>query len=127
MSIREVLNRAKKGKKKARAVETAKKVGTGLGVGAAIGSAIGVLFAPKSGKETRQDIADTAKSSVENIKVGANEASAKIAKVIEDGKERIAGIKKIHTVDEQVSVEEECSEECTDEECTDECEEVEEQ
>ena len=127
MSIKEVLNRAKRGKRKAKAVETAKKVGTGLGVGAAIGSALGVLFAPKSGKETRQDIADTAKTSVENIKVGANEASAKIVKVIEDGKERIANIKKTHPEVEQVSTEEECIEECADEECSEKCEETDEQ
>lgn len=127
MSIKEVLNRAKRGKRKARAVETAKKVGTGIGVGAAIGSALGVLFAPKSGKETRQDIADTAKTSVENIKVGANEASAKIVKVIEDGKERIANIKKTHPEAEQISTEEECIEECADEECSEKCEETDEQ
>jgi len=32
----------------------------GLVVGGLIGAAIGILFAPKSGKETRQDIADKA-------------------------------------------------------------------
>ncbi|MRR16484.1 MAG: YtxH domain-containing protein [Deltaproteobacteria bacterium] len=32
----------------------------GLLIGGLIGAAIGVLFAPKSGKETRQDIADKA-------------------------------------------------------------------
>lgn len=32
----------------------------GLVIGGLIGAAIGILFAPKSGKETRQDIADKA-------------------------------------------------------------------
>ena len=32
----------------------------GVVVGGLIGAAIGILFAPKSGKETRQDIADKA-------------------------------------------------------------------
>lgn len=35
-----------------------KKFLKGLLTGAAIGGALGVLFAPKSGKETRQDIKD---------------------------------------------------------------------
>ncbi len=94
MSLKEVLNRAKREKKKAKAVDAAKKVGTGLGVGAALGSLFGVLFAPKSGKETRKDIADTAKNSVVTIKEGASEAGEKISKVLEEGKERIASIKK---------------------------------
>jgi len=32
----------------------------GLVIGGLVGAAIGILFAPKSGKETRQDIADKA-------------------------------------------------------------------
>lgn len=113
MSIKEVLNRAKREKKKARALDTAKKVGTGLGIGAAIGSIFGVLFAPKSGKETRKDIADTAKNSVESIKEGASEVGEKISKVVEEGKEKIANIKKTHVAKDQAAAEEdECCKEC---------------
>ncbi len=119
MSIKEVFHKAKREKRKAKAVETAKKVGTGVGIGAAIGSLFGVLFAPKSGKETRQDIVDTAKNSVETIKEGAGDLGEKISKAVEESKEKIASIKIAkETKDQAVASEDECGEECkeTDEE-----------
>ena len=93
MSIKEVLNKAKRKKKQAQTIDAAKKVGMGLGLGAAIGSALGVLFAPKSGKETRKDIADTAKDTVVNIKENVSEMGERISMIVEEGKERIANIK----------------------------------
>ena len=46
---------------------TTKVVGA-LVVGAAVGAALGVLFAPKKGSETRQDIADNAKKMSKGLK-----------------------------------------------------------
>jgi len=37
----------------------------GLGIGAAIGAAIGVLYAPKAGKETREDLLNSAREAKE--------------------------------------------------------------
>lgn len=115
MSLREVFNKAKREKRRAKTVETARKVGTGVGIGAAIGSIFGILFAPKSGKETRKDIADSAKTSVENIKEGAGELGEKFSKAIEESKEKIANLKKVREVQEQaVATEDEHCEECDD-------------
>lgn len=50
-----------------RSSSTTKVVGA-LVVGAAVGAALGVLFAPKKGSETRQDIADNAKKMSKNLR-----------------------------------------------------------
>ena len=50
-----------------RSSDTTKVVGA-LVVGAAVGAALGILFAPKKGSETRQDIADNAKKMSKNLR-----------------------------------------------------------
>ncbi len=59
-------------------METARKVATGTIVGALAGITAGVLFAPKSGEETRKDIADFAVDAKENVKDGINVAKENI-------------------------------------------------
>ncbi|SMB85767.1 Gas vesicle protein [Desulfonispora thiosulfatigenes DSM 11270] len=94
MSIKDTINKARKKKKQAQNVDTAKKVGVGLGIGAAIGSSIGLLFAPKSGKQTRDKISNVTKDTVDNLKENATEMGGKISKVVGEGKERIKNIRK---------------------------------
>ncbi len=43
-------------------------IAIGILIGAAIGAAVGLLYAPKSGKETRQMITDRAQSAVDKAK-----------------------------------------------------------
>lgn len=58
----------------------------GAGIGAAVGVTLGVLFAPKSGKETRQIIAERTSETVENLREDAAAAKDKIyASVTEKG------------------------------------------
>jgi hypothetical protein len=55
----------------------------GLAAGAAIGAAAGVLLAPKSGKETRQDIKEKAVETAGIVKEKSTDAVGTIKKKIE--------------------------------------------
>lgn len=65
--------------------------------GAAIGAGLALLYAPKSGREMRETIADLTEDAVDKIKEYAKEAQDKIKSTIEDGKETIHEKKSILT------------------------------
>jgi len=73
-------------KKKSTKKQTAKNVAIGAGIGTAVGVAAGVLLAPKSGKETREDIVNTTKQTLENVKEGLNVAKEKIEEIVKKDK-----------------------------------------
>lgn len=73
-------------RKKSPKSQTAKNVAIGAGIGTAMGVAAGVLLAPKSGKETRDDITKTTKETLENVKEGLNIAKEKIEDVVKKEK-----------------------------------------
>lgn len=74
-------------------LESAKKLGTGLTIGALIGSAAGVLFAPKSGEETRRDISDAALKANEQLKEKSKELSNEVVKKYNETKESLIDYK----------------------------------
>ena len=51
----------------------------GVGIGSAVGVSAGILFAPKSGKETRQIIADRTSETIKNFKDDVAATKAKIS------------------------------------------------
>lgn len=55
--------------------------------GAAIGAAMALLYAPKSGREMREDILDLTEDAVDKIKEYAKEAQEKIKTAVDEGKE----------------------------------------
>jgi gas vesicle protein len=55
--------------------------------GAAIGAVFALLYAPKSGREMRDDIHDLTEDAVDKIKEYAKEAQDKIKAAVEEGKE----------------------------------------
>jgi gas vesicle protein len=57
--------------------------------GAAIGAGLALLYAPKSGTEMRETIADFAEDAVDKIKEYTKEAQEKIKTAIDEGKETI--------------------------------------
>jgi len=63
--------------------------------GAAIGAVAALLYAPKSGQEMRESIADLTEDAVGKIKEYAKEAQEKIKSAVEDGKETIIEKKSI--------------------------------
>jgi len=62
----------------------------GAGIGSVVGVAAGILFAPKSGKETRQIIADRTGQTVKNLKENVAAGKEKIFSAAENLKENVA-------------------------------------
>lgn len=54
--------------------------------GLGIGALVGVLYAPKSGRETREDIVATAKDGTEYVRVRAREVADQANVLVERGK-----------------------------------------
>jgi gas vesicle protein len=63
--------------------------------GAAIGSGLALLFAPKSGREVREQIKDLTDDAVDRIKDYARDAQDKIKTTFDEGKELLKEKKSI--------------------------------
>jgi len=63
--------------------------------GAAIGAGLALLYAPKSGSEMRETLADFTEDAVDKIKEYTKEAQEKIKTSLEEGKETIADKKSL--------------------------------
>lgn len=73
------INQARRSRAKALRRDRTKNMVIGVGIGTAVGAAAGILFAPKSGKETRQIIADRTSETVINLKESVAAAKERIA------------------------------------------------
>lgn len=107
MSIRDYFVAKQRELERRKRRDTAGKVGFGLALGALVGSAAGVLFAPKSGKETRKDIKDAVQETGEQIKATSKEFSKNVQKTYHDTVDKVSsfGEKKLtqlHNVAEDV-------------------------
>lgn len=67
MILRDLLDLVSKEKRRQERVKAVQKIAVGMGVVAAVGVATGIIFAPKSGKETRKDLKNAAVNAVETI------------------------------------------------------------
>lgn len=90
MKLSQLLEEKRKAKKRQAMAKTAKTVGVTAVVGASIGAIGGVLFAPKSGKETREDLKNSAITTNEKIKVKAGEAKTAFTDKFQSGKENVS-------------------------------------
>ena len=64
-----------------------------LFTGLAIGAIFGVLFAPKSGKETRNDLMDKGEKFMEMGKESVSDVVEKTKDLVESGKKKIEELK----------------------------------
>lgn len=71
--VKKYLEEKRKRARREENLKTAKNVAVGTAIGTFIGAITGILFAPKSGKETREDIANKTKEVAGNIKEAVNE------------------------------------------------------
>lgn len=63
--------------------------------GAAVGAGLALLYAPKSGRELREQISDIAEDAVDKIKEYTKEAQEKVKSTLEEGKDIIKEKKSI--------------------------------
>lgn len=80
MTIKDILDKAGKSKKKSDPRKTAKNIAISASIGSLIGLAAGILFAPKSGKQTREQLSKNAKNAAETLKKNIAKAKEKMQK-----------------------------------------------
>ena len=68
---------------------------TGAAIGAVVGVVAGILFAPKSGKETRQDIKDTGAKVAEKLQTEAKNLQLELSQLIEQGESQARAAGKV--------------------------------
>lgn len=68
---------------------------TGAAIGAVAGVLVGILFAPKSGKETRQDIKDTGTKVAEKLQAKARDLQLELSQLIEQGESQAKAAGKV--------------------------------
>ncbi|MHB1650851.1 MAG: YtxH domain-containing protein [Desulfitobacteriaceae bacterium] len=105
MILRDLLDLVNKEKRNRVRVKAAQKFAVGMGVVAAVGVATGILFAPNSGKETREDmkkkvvntletIKEKVQETVETVKNSAAQTSLDASKAVHDIQGKTEGVKK---------------------------------
>jgi gas vesicle protein len=57
--------------------------------GIGVGALIGILYAPKSGRETREDLAQGAREGSEYLRARSRQAAEQVGNVVEKGKEQV--------------------------------------
>jgi gas vesicle protein len=73
---------------------TSKKVATAAVLGLAIGYAAGLLTAPKSGKETRDDISDASQKAYNQMQKKLRSLNSELSDAIEQAKSQMGSLKK---------------------------------
>ena len=106
MSILKIFENAKKQRELRAQKKILKHVAVGAAVGVTVGTVAGVLLAPQSGKETREELAQTAQVVIDKTRLKLAEVKQKAEGVVEDVrgkvKQEIEKIENIHCRSEKV-------------------------
>lgn len=86
MSLSKKIEDKRKAKQKAEKAKQAKIATAGVVLGAVTGAVGGVLLAPKSGKETREDIKDASQQIADKINMRTVDVKGKMSEKLEDRK-----------------------------------------
>jgi gas vesicle protein len=60
-----------------------------LCIGLGVGAVLGILFAPKSGEETREDIADTVQGGADEVRARATKVARSARRFADQTRERV--------------------------------------
>ncbi|NTW05250.1 MAG: YtxH domain-containing protein [Peptococcaceae bacterium] len=104
MIIKDLLKLVSQERKRQDRAKTTKKLAMGMSFAATLGAVAGMLFAPKSGKETREEInkkattaaevvKDTIEKNIEQVKENANKTVRDIGRAVDDIQEKTEELK----------------------------------
>ncbi|MCB2289560.1 YtxH domain-containing protein [Clostridium sp. CS001] len=93
MILSKLYEKKRKEKLRKLKIQTAKKIFVGTVAGSLSGLLGGLLFSPKSGKETREDIASTSKDITNNIKSKTAEIKGTIDNKVSETKNNVSDAK----------------------------------
>ncbi len=79
MTLKDLVTTSKKERLRRQRAKAAQDIATGALIGVAAGAALGTLLAPKSGKETREDIKKMAMDTADRVKSAASTVGATLA------------------------------------------------
>lgn len=101
-----IIKQKREDERKQMRAEAAKKAGIAFAVGSVIGTVTALFTAPKSGKELRKDVKNTAVAGADKVKEGAEVLAVKTAEAFEDTVEFGKSVKsKIQTISKKKPIE----------------------
>ena len=92
MILGDFLDLINKDKREKERIRTAQRFAVGIGVVAAVGVATGIVFAPKSGKQTREDLKKKAEKTVETIKKSAQKSAESVKTSAEHAEQKVSNV-----------------------------------
>ena len=93
MKLNELINAKRKEKERQQKIKTVKTAATTAAVGTVLGAIGALLFAPKSGKETRENIAEVSKKVNDELKTTVSRTKDVLSEKTKMGKENVVEAK----------------------------------